>query len=108
MNPLLWTADRQTLEWHHPTYPRKKEFQANPSAEKVMALFLWGTERVILLDSVPHCHTIVLDLHIQTYKTLQVRFREFFRTLYRVSIKSFPVTDIYYKKTTLNTNRHLS
>jgi hypothetical protein len=58
MNPLLLTADRQSLEWHHPTYPRKTEFQANPSAEKVTALFLWGTEIVIFFthyDTLP-CH----------------------------------------------------
>ena len=39
--------------------------------------FLGGgdTERVILVYSVPHCHAIVLDMHIQTLKTLQMHFR---------------------------------
>jgi hypothetical protein len=28
---------RQSMEWHHPTFPRRKKFKVTPSAGKVMA-----------------------------------------------------------------------
>ena len=37
--------------------------------------FFCDTERVISVYTVPSCHAIVLDLHIQTLKTLQICFR---------------------------------
>jgi histone-lysine N-methyltransferase SETMAR len=39
---------RQSVEWHHPTSPRRK-FMVIPSPGKVMATIFWDAEGVILV-----------------------------------------------------------
>jgi hypothetical protein len=62
---------RQSMEWHHPTSPRRKKFKVTPSAGKVMATVFWDAEGVILVDIMPRGQTITSDLYIQTLKNLQ-------------------------------------
>lgn len=35
---------KQSLEYHHPTSPRKKKFETQLSAGKCMFIFFWATE----------------------------------------------------------------
>jgi hypothetical protein len=41
---------RQSMEWHHTTFPRKKKFKAFLSASKIMATVFWDCEGVILIE----------------------------------------------------------
>jgi hypothetical protein len=65
----------QSVEWHHPTSPRKKKFMVTPSAGKVMATVFWDAEGVILVDIMPHGQIINSDLYFQTLKNLQKHLR---------------------------------
>jgi hypothetical protein len=65
---------RQSVEWHHPTSPRKK-FKVTPSAVKVMATVFWDAEGAILVDTMPPGQPINSDLYIETRKNLQKRLR---------------------------------
>jgi hypothetical protein len=52
----------QSLEWHHPTSPRKKKFKATPSAGEVMVTIFWDAEGLILVDIMSCDQSISSDL----------------------------------------------
>jgi hypothetical protein len=56
----LWTK-RQSMEWHHPTSPRKK-FKAQQ--EKAWPTFFFGCRGGILVKIIPHGQIINSDLYI--------------------------------------------
>jgi hypothetical protein len=60
------------MEWHHTTSPRKKKFEAIPSASKIMATVFCDCEEVILIDVLSRGQTINSDVYVETLKT---RFR---------------------------------
>ena len=62
---------RQSVEWHHPQSPRKKEIQTTPSARKVMISVFWDTDGVILVDVMARGETINSDAYIKTLQILQ-------------------------------------
>jgi histone-lysine N-methyltransferase SETMAR len=65
---------RQSMEWRHPIYPRRKKFKVTPSAAKVMATVFYA-EGVILVQIMPRGQTINSNLYIQTLKNLQKYLR---------------------------------
>ena len=58
---------RQSMKWHHPQSPRKKNFKTTPSAGNFMITVFWDIDGVILVDVVARRKTINSD----TFKTLQ-------------------------------------
>ena len=66
----------QSLEWHHPTSRKKKNFKVTPSAGKVMATILGDAEGLILVVIVLYGKTISSDLYIQTLKNFAEAFQE--------------------------------
>jgi histone-lysine N-methyltransferase SETMAR len=49
---------RQSMEWHHPQLSRKKKFETDPSAGKVIVTVFWDCGGVILVDVMPRGATI--------------------------------------------------
>ena len=62
---------RQSVEWHHPQSPRKKELKTTPSARNVMINAFWDTDRVILVDVMARDETVNSDMYIKTLQKLK-------------------------------------
>jgi hypothetical protein len=61
----------QSIEFHHPQSPRRKEFQNNPSAGKVMITVFWNCEGVILVDVMPRGETFNSNAYIRMVTDLR-------------------------------------
>ena len=66
---------RQSVEWHHPQSPRKKEFKTTPSARKLMVTVFWDIDEVILVDVMARGETINSDTYIKTLQKLKESYR---------------------------------
>jgi hypothetical protein len=55
---------RQSMEWHHTTSPRKKKFEAVPSASKIMATVFCDCEEVILIYILSRGQTINSEVYV--------------------------------------------
>lgn len=72
VDPSLWTADKKSVEWHHPPSPQNK---FTSPAGKVMATVFQEAKVRTLVAIMPHSQIINSALYVQTLKTLQKHFR---------------------------------
>lgn len=64
-------SKRQSLEWRHPTSPRRRKFKQTQSTGKIMATVFWDRKGVLLIDFMPTGTTINADAYCETLKKLK-------------------------------------
>jgi histone-lysine N-methyltransferase SETMAR len=60
-----------SMEWRHPTSPRKKKLKTVPSASKIIGTVFWDAEGRIFIEFLPPGETINAAHYVETLKKLR-------------------------------------